>query len=361
LVSPERRRWLATSAALLAAPWVRAQPAGKRPLVGVLSPLRRPSPEQWARHPATLALAQLGWIEGKTIAFELAFAEGREDRLDDLAHSLVRRRADLIWARTSEAAIAAARATQTVPIVFANVSLPLEVGLVDSLARPGGNATGVAFVTGDTSQPAKPLEFVRQLAPRVKRVGSIWSKHNFRMVSGGEYKGGYPLFEKSIRDLGFEYHSEDVAVSADYDAAFARLIEWRAEALLALSTPINFRERHRIAGFAKRHRLPSAHDSRPFAEAGGLIAYGPVPAEIAAQSARHVDRVLRGARPAELPVELPSRIELTINLATAGALGLTVPQSLLLRADRLIQQIGSDATQFPISSCLSGGTSESAG
>jgi putative ABC transport system substrate-binding protein len=332
-----RRRLLAASAALLAASRARPQPAHRRPVVGVLSPLARPTPEQWARHPATLALAELGWIEDRTVEFDFAFAEGEEDRLPELARALVHRGVDLIWARTSEAAVAAARETQTIPIVFTNVSLPVEVGLVESLARPERNATGVAFVTGDTSQPAKPLEYLRQLAPGVRRVCAVWSEHNFRTVAGGQYRGGYALFEKSVRDLGFEYRSENVAVPADYDAAFARLLEWRAEALLALSTPINFRERHRIIGFAKRHRLPSAHDSRPFADAGGLIAYGPVPAEIAAQSARHVDRVLRGARPGELAVELPNRVELTINLATAGTLGLAVPQSLLLRADRLIQ------------------------
>jgi len=336
-VSMDRRRLLAASAALLAAPYARPQPAAKHPVIGVLSPLMRPSPEQWARHPATVALAEFGWIEGKTIEFEFAFAEGQEDRLPELARNLVQRRVDLIWARTSEAAIAAARATKTIPIVFANVTLPLEVGLVHSLARPGRNVTGVAFVTGDTSQPAKPMEFIRQLAPAVKRVGSIWSAHNLEMVSGGEYKGGYPLFEKSIRDLGFELRTENVAVPADCDAAFAKLLEWRADALLVLSTPINFRERHRILGFANQHRLPTAHDSRPFAEAGGLVAYGPLPREIAAQSARHVDLVLRGARPAELAVELPNRLELTLNLVTAATLSLTIPQSLLLRADRLVQ------------------------
>lgn len=332
-----RRRLLAASAALLAAGVARTQSAGKRPLVGVLSPLLRPGPEQWARHPATLALAELGWIEGRTVQFEFAFAEGKEDRLPELARALVHRGVDLIWARTAEAAVAAARETQSIPIVFTNVALPLELGLIDSLARPGRNATGVAFVTGDTSQPAKPLEYLRQLAPEVKRIGAVWSEHNFRTVAGGEYKGGYPLFEKSIRDLGFEYRSENVAVPADYDGAFARLLEWRLEALLALSTPINFRERRRIVDFARLRKLPSAHDSAPFAEAGGLLAYGPVPNEIAAQSARHVDRILRGARPAELAVELPGRIELTLNLATAHEIGIKVPQSLLLRADRLIQ------------------------
>ena len=334
-MKPGRRRFLAASGALLVARHVRAQPA-KRPRIGVLSPFPRPSPEQWARHEATLALAELGWVEGKTIDFELAFAEGREDRLPELAKGLVRRGVDLIWARTSEAAVAAARATQTIPIVFTNVTLPVETGLVDSLSRPGRNATGVAFLAGDTSQPVKAIEFLRQLAPKVRRLGSLWSEHNFEKVSGGEYKGGYRLFEKSIRELGFELRVENVAVAADYDGAFARLVAWRAEALLALSTPINFREMKRIIGFARQHRLPSAHDSRAFAEAGGLLAYGPLPREIAAQSARHVDLVLRGAKPAELAVEMPHRIELTINLTTASELGIVVPQPLLLRADRLV-------------------------
>lgn len=336
-MSIDRRRWLAASAALLAAPFARPQPTGKRPVIGVLSPLVRPTPEQWAKNPATLALAQLGWIDGQSVTFEFAFADGREERLPELARALVRQGVDLIWARASEAAVAAARETRTIPIVFTNVAFPVEVGLVDSLARPGRNATGVAFLTGDSAQPAKPLEYLRQMVPGITRIGAVWSEHNLRAVSGEEYKGAYALFERSVRDLGFELHTENVAVAEDYDAAFARILEWRAQALLALSTPINFRERHRIAGFAKRNWLPSAHDSRPFAEAGGLIAYGPAPLEIVVQSVRHVDRVLRGARPAELAVELPSRIELSINLVTAAELGLTVPPSLLLRADRLMQ------------------------
>jgi putative ABC transport system substrate-binding protein len=330
-----RRRWLAASAALLAAPAIRAQ-ARDLPVLGVLSPIVAPSATEWARHPAALELARLGWVDGKTLAIENAYADGREDRLAELADHLVRRRVDVIWARGPEAAVAAARATRTIPIVFGSVPFPVELGLVDSLPRPGRNATGVAFLTGDATQTAKPLEFLRELAPGVTRLSSLYSPHNLRTLAGQEYKG-YVGFDRSVQALGFELGREDVDGPADYDAAFGRILAWRAEALLALSTPLNWRERARIVEFARRNRLPSAHDTHAFVEAGGLVSFGPVLWAIGVQCMRYIDRILRGARPAELAVELPSKTELAINLATARELGLTVPQPLLLRADRLVQ------------------------
>jgi putative ABC transport system substrate-binding protein len=330
-----RRRFLAASAALLAAPFARAQPSRALPALGILSPNRTPTPQEWAAHPPAVALAQLGWIDGQTIALEFAYAGGREDRLAELAGDLVRRRVDLIWARGPEAAVAAARATQTIPIVFGSVPFPVELGLVDTLARPGRNATGVAFLTGDGQQTAKCLEYLRELAPDARRLGSIYSAHNLRTLAGEEYRG-YVDFDQSVRDLGFELRREDVAGPADYDAVFAELLEWQAQALLALSTPLNWRERARIADFARRNRLPSAHDTRAFVEAGGLVSFGPVLSAIGVQCMRYVDRILRGARPAELAVEQPTKTEMAVNLVTARALGLTVPQSLLLRADHLI-------------------------
>lgn len=307
-------------------------------MLGILSPFRRPTAKEWAEHPTAVELARLGWVDGQTLNIVPAYAEGREDRIPELARELVAKRVDVIWARGPEAAVAAARATQSIPIVFANVAFPVEMGLVDSLAQPGRNSTGVAYLAGDGSQVAKPVEYVRQIAPGITRIASLWSAHNLRTLSGEEYKQGYVLFEQWMRSWGFEYRMEYVATSADYEAAFTKILDWRAEAIIALTTPLNFRERDRITDFARRARLPSAHDTRYFVESGGLVSYGPDLTAIALQSVRHLDRVLRGARPSELAVELPNKIELAVNLSTARVLGLTVPQSLLLRADKVIEQ-----------------------
>lgn len=284
-----------------------------------------------------MELARLGWIDGQTLRVVHAYADGREDRLDELARDLVGKRVDLIWARGPEAAVVAARATQSIPIVFSAVAFPVEMGLVDSLGHPGRNSTGVAYLAGDGSQVAKPVEYLRQIAPDATRIASLWSAHNLRTLAGEEYKEGYVLSERWVRRWGFEYRMEYVTTPADYEAAFERILAWRAHALWALTTPLNFRERGRIVEFARRNRLPSAHDTRYFVEAGGLVSYGPDLTGIAVQSVRYLDRVLRGAYPSELAVELPSKIELAVNLATARELGLTVPQSLLLRADRVVE------------------------
>ena len=319
---------------VLAAPCARAQKSLKRPVLGSLTP--HPAPKQQSDGPILAHLRKLGWVNGENIEIFRPDAEGREDRLPALAEEMVRRRVDVIWAVGPEAAIAAARATQTIPIVFWGVASPVEQGLVDSYARPGRNVTGVAFFTGPELS-AKLLEILSQVAPGAKRVAAITTPSSTEPVAGERRsRAGSPV-ESAAQLLGLEFRTHPVRSSDDLDPAFAAILESRAQALLTFGTTLTFRERQRIAGFASRHRLPSVFNQREFVEAGGLVSYGPDTWETVLQSMGYVDRVLRGSRPADLPVERPSKYELVVNLKTARAIDLKIPQSVLLRADRVIE------------------------
>lgn len=334
---PARRRFFLGAAGLLAAPLARSQANRRLPVLGILSPYFRPSPERWRALPTTARFTELGWVEGRTFRIEGAYGEGRENLLPDLALGLVRKQVDVIWARGPEAAIAAARATEKIPIVFTAVAYPVEMGLAQSLARPGGNATGVAYIAGEGTQILKPAQYLRQVAPDATRIVSLWSLQNLKTVSGEDYAGAYPAFESGMRALGFDYRFEDIKGPEGYEAAFASILASRAQAIMALTTPLNFRERKRIVEFANRNRLASTFDTSPFVEAGGLISYGPNLLALAIQSVRYVDRILRGAQPANLAIELPSDYELAVNLRTAKLLGLTIPQAIMVGADRVIE------------------------
>lgn len=331
-----RRAVLLAAGAALASPIALGQKPARSPVLGILSPFYRPTPEQWARLPTTPAFAQLGWVAGKTLGVEFGFGQGREDLLPELARELVRKRVDVIWARGPEAAVVAAQTTKTIPIVFTAVAWPVEMGLADSLARPGRNSTGVAYIAGDGEQTLKPAEYLRQIAPEATRIVSLWSMHNLRTVSGEEYGGAYPAFESGMRALGFDYRFEDIKSAEGYEAAFANILASRAQAIIALTTALNFRERKRIVDFANRHRLASTFDTSPFVEAGGLVSYGPDLPALAVQSVRYIDRILRGAQAGSLAIELPGKYELAVNVRTAKALGLAVPQAVMVRADRVI-------------------------
>ena len=334
-----RRQFLIAAGALLSTPVAaQAQQArGRLPVLGILSPSRRPTQVEWDRHPATVQLTTLGWIAGRTLSIEHSYAEGNEALLPDLASELARKRVDVIWARGPEAAIAAARATRTIPIVFTGVAWPVEMGLADSLARPGRNSTGIAWTAGEFESIAKPVEFLRAIGPALKRIVSIWSTHNLRTISGEAYTGWYAGFDAAIRKLGFDYRLVDVKGPEDYNAAFADIMSSKTEAILAFSTPLNFRERKRIVDFATRERLASVFDARQFVELGGLVSYGVDIVNLSVQSVRYLDRVLRGTKPSDLAIELPSRYELAVNTKTASSLGLKIPSPLLLRADRVIE------------------------
>jgi putative ABC transport system substrate-binding protein len=331
----ERRRFLIAAGAMAAAPLARPQDRRRLPVLGILSSQHRPPASFISNNPFSNRLRALGWIEGQTLAIERAYGEGREERLPGLAEELARKRVDVIWAIGPEAAVAAARATRSIPVVFWGVPFPVEQGLVDTIASPGRNVTGVAWYAGP-GVDTKRLEALREIAPHAKRLAYLNVPTAGATVSGDKLVVAL-VFRHAAALLGFEIHDFPVATAADLQPAFDAILAWGAQALVVSGTIMTLRERHRIVAFANRHRLPSCFTGREFSDAGGLVSYAIVSAPTLERCAEQIDQILRGARPAELPVDIPQHYELILNLKTANALGLTIPQSLLLRADRVIE------------------------
>jgi putative ABC transport system substrate-binding protein len=246
----------------------------------------------------------------------------------DLAAELVRLKVDLIFAPTPLAALAAQKATSTIPIVTSFGSDPVQLGLVASLGRPGGNITGLTSMSDELS--AKQLELLKETVPRVSRVAVLWNRAH----------AGYTLALRSVQGaaqtLRVQLQIRETRPD-EFDTAFAAMTKERAGALLVLPGPVFFHHRTRLADLAAKHRLPAMFWSREFVEAGGLMAYGASLADLSRRAATYVDKILKGAKPADLPVEQASKFEFVINLKTAKALGLTIPQSILIRADEVIQ------------------------
>jgi putative ABC transport system substrate-binding protein len=282
-------------------------------------------------------LRQLGWNENRNLVVERAYAAGQVDRLPELAAELVRKRVDVIWANGAEAALAAAGATKTIPIVFWGVVFPVEQGLIDSLPRPGRNVTGIAWATG-IEVAVKQLEFIREIAPHTRRLSTFSMPTVLRTAAGGDYTQKMrEVVESATRGMGFEVQRNILTQREDFEAAFAAILAFRAEAVLIAAHPLTFRDMPRIVEFLNGNRLISAFGSKAFVQGGGLLSYGPdFFANIAATSV-YVDKIFRGAKPADLPVELPSRYELAVNLKTAALLGLKIPGTVLVRAEHIIE------------------------
>jgi len=336
----ERRNFLAAAAALAAAPLARAQRPGGTATLGILSPSPPRTPEYWAKSPVTAKLKTLGWVYGRNLRIEGAYSSGDTERLPALAEDLVRRGVDAIWTISPPAAVAAARATRTIPVVFVRVVWPLELGLGQSLTRPGGNVTGIASIA-DPEVLIKPVLFLNEVVPRAKRWVVI-NPHSviYKTVSGGEFSPKFdPKLMERVESLvpGRERREHLVRSVADVDAALEEARAWPAEAMYVTSSPLIGTQMKRIVDFALRHQLPSCYIESPFVQAGGLLSYGSNVWETIQDSLEYVDAVLRGASPGELPIRLPTKMELAINLKTARALGLSVPQSLLLRADKVVE------------------------
>lgn len=332
-----RRRFLVAAGALAAAPLVRARTGTNMPTLGLLSSDPPRTADEWARSPPAAKLKALGWVEGENLRIERAYASGQIERLPEYAEALVRKGVDVIWAISPPAAVAAARATRTVPIVFVRVVWPIELGLRKSLAHPGGNVTGIASIA-DPAVLMKPVEYLLEIAKFKRGLVLTPGQVIYKTVSGGEFSPpGAAEMERIADRLGVARNSHYVDDAKDIDAAFADALESRCEALYVTSSPLLFAQRKRIADFALRNRLPSAFIESPYVQAGGLLSYGSDPWATILQSLDYVDRILRGAKPAELPIQLPTKMELAINLKTAKTLGLEFPQSLLLRANRVIE------------------------
>ena len=272
-------------------------------------------------------LRELGHVEGKNVVFEYRWAEGKPERFAEMAADLVRQKVDVIVASSQAPALAAKRATKTIPIVMVNATDPVEVGLVASLARPGGNVTGLSQQLTPEIR-AKQVQLLKEALPKVYRVAVLRSPAT--TVGLREYEAAGQAFELRVQFV-------EIRGADDLGRAFAAMARDRVEALLVPGDILLFTERRRVAALAREHRLPGIYSLREFTEAGGLMSYSARLSEQFRRAAVYVDKILRGANPATLPVESPSQYELVINLKTAKALGLTIPQSLLVRADQLIE------------------------
>jgi len=272
-------------------------------------------------------LRELGHVEGKNVRFEYRWAAGDRERFAEMAADLVRQHVDVLVASSQAAALAAQRATRTIPIVMVNASDPVEAGLVASLVRPGGNVTGLSQQLTREIR-AKQLQLLKEILPKMSRVAVLHSAAT--TVGLREYEAAGQTLELRIQVV-------EIRSRNDLESAFAAMDRDRIDALLAPADPFLFTERQRVAELAREHRLAGMYSTREYAEAGGLMSYSARLSEQFRRAAIFVDKILRGASPATLPVEAPSQYELVINLKTAKALGLTIPPSLLLRADQVIE------------------------
>lgn len=313
-------------AAVLSPVAAHAQTAAKPRRVGVLM-TTTPSAAAHVVEAFADGLKALGHVEGKDVVIEYRWAEGRPERLAEMAADLVRHKMDVIVASSQAPTLAAKRATTTIPIVMVNTTDPVGAGLVASLARPGGNVTGLSEQLTSEIR-AKQLQLLKETLPRVARVAVLHSPAT---------TVGLREYEAAGQMLGLRVQLVGVRGRDDLGSAFAAMVRDRSDALLVPGDTFLFTERQRVAELAREHRLPGIYSLREFTEAGGLMSYSARSTEQFRRAAAYVDKILRGARPATLPVEPPSHYELVINLGTAKALGLTIPPSLLARADRVIE------------------------
>jgi len=319
-----------TSALLGIVPLAGAQQPKKIPRIGYLSNTD-PARESSRAGAIRLALRERGYIEGQTIATEYRYAEGKPDRAPELAAELVRLKVDIIvvsggplWVR------AAKNATKTIPIVMVGTgSDPVEAGLIESLARPGGNVTGLTLLS--TELGGKRLELLKEAVPKLARVAAFYDPAAPAPVL--EVKELLPV----ARALGLTVRSWEVRDADGFEKVFAALSRQRPDGLYVTGAPLMRTNEKRIVGFELKSRLPSVFTSRQAVDAGGLMSYGAVQADSSRRVAYFVDRILKGAKPADLPVEQPMRFELVVNLKTAKQIGLTVPQWTLMKADKVIQ------------------------
>jgi putative ABC transport system substrate-binding protein len=310
-----------------------AQPPTKVARIGYLATGPLESPEQRSVLDAFReGLRELGYVEGQNIVIEVREAAGVIERFPDLASELVRLKVDVIVATNSLTGRAVRQATTTIPTVVPIMGDPVGDGLVASLARPGGNITGLTFI-GPQLVP-KRLELLKEALPRVSRVAGLWHPGAY---GGRTQDDMMNQAEAAARTLGLELRLVAVRRPDELRRAFATIADTRADALFGFPSPMLFTERRRIVELATKQRLPSIFQDRAFVELGGLLSYGADITALSRRGAVYVDKILKGAKPADLPIEQPTKFELVINLKTARALGLTIPPSLLARADEVIQ------------------------
>jgi putative ABC transport system substrate-binding protein len=274
-------------------------------------------------------LRDLGYVEGQTVLIDYRWAEGQEQRLTDHAADLVRLKVAVIVTPGTPATMAARAATHTIPVVMTNVGDPVGSGIVASLARPGGNITGLSLLDADLD--GKRIELLKEAVPHLTRLAILWSANDPGMTLA------FGRVETAARALGFALQNLAVREPAEFPRAFEAAGAGRAEALFVTAQPFTNQHRAQILDLVAKHRLPAIYTLRSFVDAGGLMSYGPSQADQYRRAAIYVDRILKGARPADLPVEQPTKFDLVINLKAARALGLTIPTGLLQRADQVIE------------------------
>ena len=273
-------------------------------------------------------LARMGYVEGKNISIEFRSAEGSLERLPGDANDLVRLNPDVLVASSPVAAVAAHKATRSIPIVGINLGDPIGLGLVQSLARPGGNVTGFTEIV--TVLAGKRLEILRETIPKLFRVGLLWDPQNFG-------SGQWDESRVAAKEMGIQLHSMEVSMAEKYEPAFKEALKRNTGAIAVAASPVNSSNRTRIIKLAAQNRLPAIYSRADFAENGGLMSYGADRVEQYHRAAFMVDRILKGAKPTDLPVEQPTKFELVVNLKAAKEIDLTIPQRVLLKADRVIK------------------------
>jgi putative tryptophan/tyrosine transport system substrate-binding protein len=304
-----------------------AQQQAKQPTIGFLGAATPSATSPWTA-PLVQRLRELGWIQGRTIGIEFRWAEGRTERFSEIATEFVRLKVDVIVTHSTGPVLAAKQATSDIPIVFANAGDPVGTGLVASLSRPGGNITGLSIQGPDTV--GKRIELLREAAPDIRGLAIMANTSNPAVVlEMGEAQA-------TARTLGLEAVPIEVRRPADIAPAFETL-KHRPLALYVIPDPLMFTNRIRINTLALSARLPTLHGLRDFVEAGGLMSYGANFPDLWRRAADFVDKILRGAKPADIPVEQPTKFDLVVNLTTARALGLELPPTLLARADEVIE------------------------
>jgi ABC-type uncharacterized transport system substrate-binding protein len=325
----DRRAFITTlTGALLAVPLAAEGQQAKIPRIGILTP-GTAAMTQDLFEAFRQGMRDRGYIEGQHVIFERRFGGDKPERLSDAAAELVHK-VDVIVTATDQGIAAVKQQTRTIPIVMANSTDPVTTGFVASLARPGGNITGNSGMSPELS--GKRLQLLREVVPGLSRVAFLWNPD----IRGAVL--AYKETQDAARSLRLQLQSVEVSRGDDLDRALSELTTGRAEALIVPGlNPVAYANRGRIARFAQRNRLPSMYGTRDFADAGGLMAFGPSAADLWRRAATYVDKILKGANPADLPVEQPTKFELVINLKTAKALGLTIPPSLLQRADQVIE------------------------
>ena len=320
--------WLLASILLGTVSLAEAQQRGKVPRIGFLA---APSPSFFSTRMNAFreGLYDLGHVEGKNIAIEYRYAGGKLDRLPALAAELVRLKVDVIVTSSAPGAVAAKNATGTIPVVFVTAGDPVGMGLVTSMARPGGNITGLTTHAPELS--GKRLELLKEVVPRITRVAVLWNPSN-------------PGFSEMLKEMqaasqahALQLQSLEVRSLEDFEAAFESITRGDSHAIIVVSDPFLNTHHRLILDLAVKHRLPAMYGGPEVVEAGGLMSYGPGFSDQYRRAATYVDKILRGMKPADLPVERPMKFELVINLKTAKQIGLTIPESVLYRVDRVIK------------------------